>query len=393
MLRQRLAYLLILLVAIVFYLFYWDYIAFAALLLVVILPAVSWLVTLIVSFGVQFRLETPRSVAVKGGEPGILWLYAVNRRYLPITAARLVFTLKNRFGGLPEREEILFPIGGMNTLRVEVCLRSAHCGRLEAHADWIRLYDFFCLLPVPKRIRLRTELTVLPETFPMEGEPRLSSVEDDDSGTYSLWKRGDDLSQVFDYHEYREGDRMKSINWKLSARLDRLMVKEGSLPLSRTLRIGVDLAGQASLAQMDLVLDAFCSLTEQLTGKGIPCEAVWEGEPGLLRLENAEDCGLAIAQLYQSLPCQRSWMLERMAEGTYTGFVYMTASLSVEKAGLLKQLRERAPVSVLYGAGADAADPAFLRELLGEEIPLTLLREGGAEEFLKLDLSELLRDV
>ncbi len=382
--KQRLTYLLLLLMAAVFYLCFRDYTSFAALVLAAALPALSWAITLFSSLWLRFRLETPRSVTVRGGEPGVLRLYAVNKGFLPITAARAVFVLENGFGGLPEREELIVPIGGRNTTRTELRIRSAHCGRLSVRLEWIRLYDFFCLLPVPRRLRLREELTVLPECLPWEGSIHLSSREGDGE-EYSPWKRGDDIAQVFNYHEYQAGDRLKAVNWKLSARLDRLMVKEGSQPLSRALRIGIELAGSPRLSQLDLALGAFRSLGEQLTAQALPCEAAWKD--GLLRLERPEDLGEALSGLYSSGSCQQPLLLEQMAaqEGHCSCLLYITTFLSVEGVGMLKQLRERMPVTVIYAAGEGAADPGFLRQegLLGEEIPL--LQLSALEDLTRLE--------
>lgn len=40
------------------------------------------------------------------------------------------------------------------------------------------------------------------------------------------WKKGNDAAEVFDIREYQPGDDVRSIHWKLSSKLDRLLIKE-----------------------------------------------------------------------------------------------------------------------------------------------------------------------
>ena len=48
---------------------------------------------------------------------------------------------------------------------------------------------------------------------------------------YAKDRGGDDASEVFDVHEYKPGDRIAQIHWKLSARTEELYLKEFSFPL------------------------------------------------------------------------------------------------------------------------------------------------------------------
>jgi len=43
-------------------------------------------------------------------------------------------------------------------------------------------------------------------------------------------RKGTDYSEIFDLRDYRSGDDVRAIHWKLSGKLDRLVVKEASDP-------------------------------------------------------------------------------------------------------------------------------------------------------------------
>jgi len=53
-----------------------------------------------------------------------------------------------------------------------------------------------------------------------------------DADVYDDFQSGNDKSEVFDVREFREGDRMQSIHWKLSAKSEELLVREDSQPLA-----------------------------------------------------------------------------------------------------------------------------------------------------------------
>ena len=60
---------------------------------------------------------------------------------------------------------------------------------------------------------------ILPETFPVDVElqhtPDLPDIESD---RYSPVRAGDDPSELFGLRDYREGDPLRNIHWKLSVK-------------------------------------------------------------------------------------------------------------------------------------------------------------------------------
>ena len=79
-------------------------------------------------------------------------------------------------------------------------------------------------VPEPKPVYV----TVYPEQLPLGGsaDPFLSGFQEGEQQTVS--RRGHDPSEVFDLREYRPGDDVRSIHWKLSGKLEEFLVKEPS---------------------------------------------------------------------------------------------------------------------------------------------------------------------
>ena len=56
---------------------------------------------------------------------------------------------------------------------------------------------------------------------------------DCESIEYSAYRSGSDMSEVFGIREYREGDSIRNIHWKLTGKCDDIMIKLPSLPVGK----------------------------------------------------------------------------------------------------------------------------------------------------------------
>lgn len=97
--------------------------------------------------------------------------------------------------------------------------------------DRIRIYDVTGLFYITKREKAKEHALVLPEptAIPVSIGERVRNFFGD-ADTFDDLRPGYDPSETFDVREFRDGDRLQSVHWKLSAKSDELVVKESSLP-------------------------------------------------------------------------------------------------------------------------------------------------------------------
>ena len=152
----------------------------------------------------------------------------------------------------------------------------------------LSLHDTIVIMPVP--------MALLPEEWPPVPQPDADSVE------YSKVKAGDDPSEIFDLHSYREGDPVSRIHWKLSSKLDSLMVKEYSLPLSAGCLLLTDYRHVSRQAQSALRIDAMCSAVSaaaaQLNEQNTPF-AMTSYHPSH---------GISASEMFSSIPDAAQWL-------------------------------------------------------------------------------------
>ena len=90
-----------------------------------------------------------------------------------------------------------------------------------------------------------------------------------DASDYSSDKPGFDLSEPFEYREYNQGDSPRSIHWKLSQKLDKLIIRQGGMPspTSAVLILDTCLNKASSLpdfSRLSKTAEIFISLSKRL---------------------------------------------------------------------------------------------------------------------------------
>ena len=138
----------------------------------------------------------------------------------------------------PEKEELL--LKGKLMLDGEergwLCfqLDSSHCGCLEIRPDQLMVTDY--LGAFQRRCRIDGDekhlLFILPEA--LHGKSQLPDAQgdfpDEDGNSQRQGSNAIDVSQI---RSYQKGDSLKLVHWKLTARLNELMVKEMMEPTEK----------------------------------------------------------------------------------------------------------------------------------------------------------------
>lgn len=94
------------------------------------------------------------------------------------------------------------------------------------------------------------------------------------NASYDQNKKGRDESEVFDLREFRRGDAMRTVHWKLSARFDDLVVREASRPVdSRTILVFGGIMGanenEETRAALNSVASLFVGISQSLLHQGV----------------------------------------------------------------------------------------------------------------------------
>jgi uncharacterized protein (DUF58 family) len=190
---------------------------------------------------------------------------------------------------------------------VDVNIESAHCGCVMFSVRHMRVYDALGLTYVKRRADVRGDCLVLPDIAAPDvvvGRQGLGKGDIE----YSEVKPGYDLSETLCIREYAAGDSPKSVHWKLTGKFNKLMVREGGLPIENSalllLETGAPAAPFPGPDARAAAAEAFISLSHSLLTSGVKHTVCWQdrNEETFVRLslDSADDLQGALPRILSS---------------------------------------------------------------------------------------------
>ena len=151
-------------------------------------------------------------------------------------------------------------------------LQSEHCGKLYIEVVSVTLMDYFGMIDVKTAARAGARVTIIPEMFTCDITLNILNSNSDESPDD---RKGDDRTELFALREYRQGDDVRQIHWKLSSKTDVLLIKEGSLNISNSLVLYWDKRNYCTAKSMDAMAEVMASVCQRLADNGIQFDVCW----------------------------------------------------------------------------------------------------------------------
>ena len=197
-------------------------IAVLLLLMIILVPA-SVFVTLMCAERLEPDAVSDRAGDVAVTQPVNLTIKLTNPTIVPLLNCRLDFSLGNSLLGSFENE-VVMPAEARRTKEVRIPIETSMPGMVRVVFSSLSVTDFlhFCTFTYPYEKII--ELPVMPaeRQLPPLRFTKVSIPSDEAVSTGD----GDLTTDIKEVREYRNGDRLRDIHWKISARKDEIMVKE-----------------------------------------------------------------------------------------------------------------------------------------------------------------------
>lgn len=255
----------------VFHILYKGDLSFIILVFLLTMPAVLFVILCIQTKLLRVKVICAAALSERG-RTVTLKVTLRNRSLLPMAACRVAVRYKPVFSAENLPEEVCgmtVPLNPRGMGTVSVNLTPEHCGAVEVWVKSVRVSDLLGLTFLCKRVGYRDKIAILPEAFPMNAEFESKTASGEETCVFSEAKPGDDPSEIFMLREYRDGDRLNRIHWKLSSRSDNFIVKELSLPVNSRILVLCDFSACDTPAHTDAVLDTAMTLCSFLVRSGI----------------------------------------------------------------------------------------------------------------------------
>lgn len=382
--RNRAAYLIFF--GLMGLLYYWIRSAelgvmFFALL---ILPVLSYIFAWFSRRGVRITQRAEGGALQKGGR-GTISVTLENKGWLPVPYVS--FRFPDDAGGLiyPERPGVYsLPAGGRRELSFSALPRyrgDYAAGVSEAYVeDFLRIFRLSC--PAPQQV----DLLVYPAVRPLPGGMQLTALTD-----HTTPQPGavEDYSSVADIVPYDPSQEFRKVHWKLTARLDELMVRRfDTEDVARTvllLDMSANGEGEAAAAAADAMTEAAVSVLSAWMKDEQPAALVYGVERPLVIQRSGRE-GFAgfhrlLAGLPNTTPYTAAQLLRFYLEGTHGGTAVAVLTGRVDDellAAVSQSLNAGVQVCIFYmqQAAADGGTEGLLRDLEQRGIPVRRFRLG-----------------
>lgn len=173
------------------------------------------------------------------GEDFTLTVRLCNRSRLPIPALVVLLNAADEWGGGQIALRCAAMLGGKESAEQRITLNAGKSGVWSIAVRGITLRDHLGVFTAACPAAAQSQsICVLPAAAAGKAKAETAPDEDgDEADTRAA------LGGSYELREYRDGDTIKQVHWKLSAKLDRLMVREPLTALRAALTPGGDLDG------------------------------------------------------------------------------------------------------------------------------------------------------
>lgn len=215
---RRVLYFLFLSGAFLYYVFHTGYLSWVLFVVVIALPFLSLLLTLL------FRRQCRVAVRCDSGPESGLTASLRIEPALPYTSVRVRVLFENLFSGESAGENVVLNRRDCPGNKINLRYESNLCGVVRFSVTAAHLTDLLGLFYLPIRAPEPVGTLLLPAELPFSGdniEWPAAEHEQDEKPAGIIGER-----EYRDIRPYREGDSLRDIHWKLTARFDRPIVRE-----------------------------------------------------------------------------------------------------------------------------------------------------------------------
>lgn len=356
-------YLVVMALAIVFTQALISPISTVIFIFLLLLPLISIVHIVVGVFFLRLYLETSGDEAQKS-QPVEFSLSIANESFIPFPFVDAEITVPREDAVRCDKvltRMSLVPFGGYCIRRN---LSFTYRGSYDIGVSDLYCTDMFRMFKYRSDVNIFTQIFVMPRQVALPARPNMDTSEELTVTTSRL--AGQDNTEMSDIREYRRGDSLRSVHWKLSSKSDELIVREYARNAKQQMIIFCDTAKryadndkrfEADVNELacDAVVEAALALTRENLVEGRATTLVWfdnriNGEVGVSKITSQYEFE-QIYRLFATSPIVEtaervSDLTKYVSENGAAEFVYVTGCVDTETV---------AGITSASGARADSA--------------------------------------
>ncbi len=290
MARNRLLYGIVLIAVTLFYGFFYGWFSEFLWYLTLLLPFVSLLVSLPAILTAKPELIAPS--AVHRGEDAAAEIRLQCQFPLPRYKfrAEIIHT--------PSGTRKQYKFRATSSTCISYPLPANHSGAVHYFLSKSRVCDYLGLFAIVRKWELQGSTIVLPNPAQPRKLPNLTKL----MSAALRPKPGGGFSEIHELREYRPGDSLRHIHWKLTAKTDRPVVREPQEYCLGAMALSLNLPTDPT--DFDQVLDNTLWISAWLIERGFEHQVFWfsGNHPNNVTIAQMEDLSVLTPQLCRSQP-------------------------------------------------------------------------------------------
>lgn len=274
--KHRLFYLIFLIVSTTMMFAYNSKLTSVLFLFAVIMPILSFLLGFIASKLIRAKMEY-RVLYAEKMEAFTVSLKLTNRFITPVTPAGIIGYFPLRSTSLFEYQNILMSISPFSTVNINFNTPIKLRGVYDCGIEKIETYDFLRLFRFTKKIEKYEKVVILPRKRVINPVRDISSSDSEAEAVNNFSFEKNNFTSI---REYIPGDPVKHIHWKMSAKQDKLMVKQFEQSTGGTSIIIADLNEYSPIDEensenSDCIVESLIALNMMLINEHQSCLNLW----------------------------------------------------------------------------------------------------------------------
>lgn len=258
--KKRIGYIVFILI--LFFLYIWTNkkMTLWACILFMAMSLLSILINQLVVGKINIKYEIIQNINTG---KNCIQIIAENKGIFPANHIECVVRCENIVFGISDRKSIHISAPAKGVEEFMLPISSRYCGRIDLFVEKSRVYDWFDL--TYRSIKANKEGCYY--SYPEEKFQPLEKIKDGISeGEEVTYKHvvGNDVSEILQIREYRQGDNIKNIHWKLSAKSDKVLIKELDCPNDNSILVLFDYAKKEERDVNNNILTAVSNISNEL---------------------------------------------------------------------------------------------------------------------------------
>ena len=222
MAKYRFYYILFAVVSTVLMFSYKSKLTSVLFLIAIAIPAISFVLLVFSRLLVKIRIEY-RSLTAEKFENTDISVTVTNRFIIPLSPAELIGCFPYRNSEKFEYHKLMISVPPFSSVTVNFNSPIRFRGVYKSGIEKLVIYDLFKLFRMNKTMKCYEDFVVLPRKLVIDP---IIDTGDGDSETLSQNNFSLDKNAFASIREYRAEDSIKNVHWTMSAKHDKLMVKQ-----------------------------------------------------------------------------------------------------------------------------------------------------------------------